>query len=66
MTESQIVQYLVARRKQLGISQAQAAREMGITRQGLRHIEKELGSPYLYNIIKYMEVVGLDLRMEIL
>jgi DNA-binding XRE family transcriptional regulator len=63
MTDSQIIRKLVAKRKELNMSQAEAAKQIGITRLGLRYIEQENGSPLLCNIIKYMEVVGIKFRM---
>jgi DNA-binding XRE family transcriptional regulator len=62
--EYEVVKQLVKMRNEMGLSQSDVARQSGLTQQMVSRIETVDNSPTLRNFIKYVDSVGLEIKIE--
>ncbi len=62
--EYEVVKQLVKMRNEMGLSQSDVARQSGLTQQMVSRIETVGNSPTLRNFIKYVDSVGLEIKIE--
>ena len=61
--EYEIVKQLVKMRNEMGLSQNDVAKKSGLTQQMISRIETIDNSPTLKNFIKYVDSVGLEIKI---
>ncbi len=61
--EYEVVKQLVKMRNEMGLSQSDVARQSGLTQQMVSRIETVDNSPTLRNFIKYVDSVGLEIKI---
>ncbi|QNU67446.1 helix-turn-helix transcriptional regulator [Ruminiclostridium herbifermentans] len=61
--EYEIVKQLVKMRNDMGLSQSDVAKKSGLTQQMVSRIETIDNSPTLKNFIKYVDSVGLEIKI---
>jgi predicted transcriptional regulator len=61
--EYEIIKQLVKIRNEMGLSQSDIARKSGLTQQMVSRIENVDNSPTLKNFIKYVDSVGLEIKI---
>ncbi|EMS70222.1 helix-turn-helix domain-containing protein [Ruminiclostridium cellobioparum] len=61
--EYEIVKQLVKMRNEMGLSQSDVAKKSGLTQQMVSRIETVDNSPTLKNFIKYIDSVGLEIKI---
>ncbi|MEI8217384.1 MAG: helix-turn-helix transcriptional regulator [Eubacteriales bacterium] len=62
--EYEVVKQLVKLRNDMGFSQSAVAKESGLTQQMVSRIETIDNSPTLRNFIKYVDSLGMEIRIE--
>ena len=62
--EYEVVKQIVYMRNEMGLSQSDVARQSGLTQQMVSRIETVDNSPTLRNFIKYVDSVGLEIKIE--
>jgi DNA-binding XRE family transcriptional regulator len=62
--EYEVLKQLVKIRKEMGFSQEDVARRSGLTQQMVSRIETLGNSPTLKNFIKYVNGLGLEIKIE--
>jgi len=62
--EYEVVKQIVKMRNEMGLSQSDVARQSGLTQQMVSRIETVDNSPTLRNFIKYVDSVGLEIKIE--
>lgn len=62
--EYEVVKQLVKLRNEVGFSQSDVAKKSGLTQQMVSRIETINNSPTLRNLIKYVDSLGLEIRIE--
>jgi len=62
--EYEILKQLVKIRNEMGLSQTDVARQSGLTQQMVSRIETVGNSPTLRNFIKYVDSLGLEIKIE--
>jgi HTH-type transcriptional regulator / antitoxin HipB len=62
--EYEVVRQIVKMRNEMGLSQSDVARQSGLTQQMVSRIETVDNSPTLRNFIKYVDSVGLEIKIE--
>lgn len=63
-SEYELIKDAVKKRKELGISQNMVAQKSGLKQQVISRIETEGNSPTLKNFIKYLNALGLLIKIE--
>ncbi|AYO31965.1 helix-turn-helix domain-containing protein [Biomaibacter acetigenes] len=61
--EYEVIKNLVSYRKRMNISQQQLAKRSGLTQQMISRIETVGHSPALRNFLKYVDSLGLELKI---
>jgi HTH-type transcriptional regulator/antitoxin HipB len=64
-TATQIGAILAARRKQLGLSQAQVATRVGLSQNRLSVLEKNSSALTARQLLALLNVLGLDLSVDV-
>jgi len=59
-----VIKQLVKMRNEMGLTQKDVARQSGLTQQMVSRIETVDNSPTLRNLIKYIDSVGLEIKIE--
>ncbi|HHV95234.1 MAG TPA: helix-turn-helix transcriptional regulator [Clostridiaceae bacterium] len=62
--EYEVLKQLVKMRNEMGLSQSDVARKSGLTQQMVSRIETVGNSPTLRNFIKYVDSLGLEIKIE--
>lgn len=62
--EYEVVKQLVKMRNEMGFSQSDVARQSGLTQQMISRIETVDNSPTLRSFIKYVDSLGLEIKIE--
>lgn len=62
--EYELIEKAVNLRKQLGISQSEIAKDTGLTQQMVSRLEKRGNPPTLRNFLRYLDSMGLALKIE--
>lgn len=62
--EYEVVKQLVKMRNEMGLSQSDVARQSGLTQQMVSRIETVYNSPTLSNFIRYIDSLGLEIKIE--
>ncbi|ABN52691.1 MAG TPA: XRE family transcriptional regulator [Hungateiclostridium thermocellum] len=62
--EYEVLKQLVKMRKEMGFSQSDVAKKSGLTQQMVSRIETVGNSPTLRNFIKYVDSLGLEIKLE--
>jgi len=62
--EYEILKQLVKIRNEMGFSQKDVAKKSGLTQQMVSRIETVGNSPTLRNFIKYVDSLGLEIKLE--
>lgn len=62
--EYEVVKQLVKLRNEMGFSQSDVAKQSGLTQQMVSRIETVDNSPTLRNFIKYIDSLGLEIKIE--
>jgi len=62
--EYEVLKQLVKMRKEMGLSQSDVAKKSGLTQQMVSRIETVGNSPTLRNFIKYVDSLGLEIKLE--
>lgn len=62
--EYEVVKQLVKMRNEMGLSQSDVARQSGLTQQMVSRIETVDNSPTLRNFIRYIDSLGLEIKIE--
>lgn len=62
--EYEILKQLVKIRNEMGFSQKDVAKKSGLTQQMVSRIETVGNSPTLRNFIKYVDSLGLEIKIE--
>lgn len=62
--EYEVVKQLVKMRNEMGLSQRDVANQSGLTQQMVSRIETVDNSPTLRNFIKYVDSLGLEIKLE--
>ncbi len=62
--EYEVVKQLVKMRNEMGFSQRDIANQSGLTQQMVSRIETVDNSPTLRNFIKYVDSLGLEIKLE--
>ena len=62
--EYELLKQLVKMRKEMGFSQSDVAKKSGLTQQMVSRIETVGNSPTLRNFIKYVDSLGLEIKLE--
>lgn len=62
--EYEVIKQLVKFRNEIGISQSEVAKQAGLTQQMVSRIETVDNSPTLRNFIKYVDSLGLEIKIE--
>jgi len=62
--EYEVVKQLVKMRNEMGFSQSDVAKQSGLTQQMVSRIETVDNSPTLRNFIKYVNSLGLEIKIE--
>jgi DNA-binding XRE family transcriptional regulator len=61
--EYELIKQVTEIRKELGLTQSKIAEETGLTQQVVSRMEKLGHSPTLRNFIKYIDAMGLDIKI---
>lgn len=61
--EYELIMELVERREKMGLSQKEVADKCGLTQQMVSRIETLGNSPTLRNFIKYVDALGLQIKL---
>lgn len=62
--EYEVIKQLVEIRNEMGLSQNDVALQSGLTQQMVSRIETADNSPTLRNLIKYLDSMGLEIKIE--
>lgn len=62
--EYEVLRQLVRIRNEMGFSQNDIARRSGLTQQMISRIETSDNSPTLRNFIRYVDSLGLEIKLE--
>lgn len=62
--EYEVLKQLIKMRNEMGLSQCDVARKSGLTQQMVSRIETAGNSPTLRNFIKYIDSLGLEIKLE--
>lgn len=62
--EYEVLKQLVKVRNEMGFSQSDVARKSGLTQQMVSRIETVGNSPTLRNFIRYIDGMGLEIKLE--
>lgn len=62
--EYEIIKQLVKMRNEMGLTQSDVAIKSGLTQQMVSRIETIGNSPTLKNFIKYVDSLGLEIKLE--
>lgn len=62
--EYEVVKQLVKMRTEMGFSQSDVAKQSGLTQQMVSRIETVDNSPTLRNFIRYVDSIGLVIKIE--
>lgn len=62
--EYEVLKQLVKIRKEMGLTQSDVARKSGLTQQMVSRIETVGNSPTLRSFIKYLDGLGLEIKLE--
>ncbi|HOJ11501.1 MAG TPA: helix-turn-helix transcriptional regulator [Clostridiales bacterium] len=62
--EYEVVKQIVKMRNEMGLSQSDVARQSGLTQQMVSRIETVDNSPTLRNFIRYVDSLGLEIKIE--
>lgn len=62
--EYEVVKKLVSLRNEMGFSQSDVAKQSGLTQQMISRIETIDNSPTLRNFIRYIDGLGLEIKLE--
>lgn len=62
--EYEVIKLLVRERNEMGYSQKDIAKQSGLTQQMVSRIETADNSPTLRNFLKYVNSLGLELKLE--
>ena len=62
--EYEIIKQLINMRNEIGFTQSDIARQSGLTQQMVSRIETVDNSPTLRNFIKYIDSMGLKIKIE--
>jgi DNA-binding XRE family transcriptional regulator len=62
--EYEVVKRLVYLRNEMGFSQSDVAKQSGLTQQMVSRIETIDNSPTLRNLIRYVDGLGLEIKIE--
>lgn len=62
--EYELIEKAAYLRKQLGISQSEIAKDTGMTQQMISRLEKKGNIPTLRNFLRYLDSMGLALKIE--
>lgn len=58
-----IIQSIIEKRKKLGLTQKDLAKKSGLTQQMISRIEKIDNTPTLNNFLRYINSIGLELKI---
>lgn len=62
--EYEVIKQLVKMRNEMGYSQSDVAKQSGLTQQMVSRIETIGNSPTLKNFIRYVDSMGLEIKIE--
>ena len=62
--EYEVLKQLVKMRNEMGLSQSDVAKKSGLTQQMVSRIETVGNSPTLRNFLKYVDSLGLEIKLE--
>lgn len=62
--EYEVLKQLVKMRNEMGLSQSDVAKKSGLTQQMVSRIETVGISPTLRNFLKYVDSLGLEIKLE--
>lgn len=62
--EYEVIKQLVLIRNEMGLSQNDVSRQSGLTQQMVSRIETADNSPTLRNFMRYVDSLGLEIKLE--
>ncbi len=62
--EYEVIKQLIKIRKDMGFSQSDVAEQSGLTQQMISRIETMDNSPTMRNFIRYVDSLGLEIKIE--